>query len=59
MAAFAEQKIIRWQSFDGREISGLLSPPPARFAGKRPVLVDIHGGPRARPSSASSAATTT
>jgi len=48
MAAFAEQKIIRWQSFDGRQISGLLSPPPARFTGKRPVLVDIHGGPEAQ-----------
>ena len=45
MATFAEQKIIRWQSFDGRQISGLLSTPPARFTGKRPVLVDIHGGP--------------
>jgi len=47
-AAFAEQKIIRWQSFDGRQISGLLSTPPARFTGKRPVLVDIHGGPEAQ-----------
>ena len=47
-AAFAEQKIIRWQSFDGRQISGLLSMPPARFTGKRPVLVDIHGGPEAQ-----------
>ena len=45
MASFAEQKIVRWPSFDGREISGLLALPPARFTGKRPVLVDIHGGP--------------
>jgi len=45
MASFAEQKIVRWPSFDGREISGLLAMPPARFTGKRPVLVDIHGGP--------------
>ena len=45
MASFTEQKIIRWESFDGRQISGLLSAPPARFTGKRPVLVDIHGGP--------------
>ena len=26
-------------------ISGFLYKPPARFSGKRPVLVDIHGGP--------------
>ena len=44
-AAFGKQSIVRWKSFDGREISGLLSAPPARFAGRRPVLVDIHGGP--------------
>lgn len=42
---FAEPRIVRWKSFDGREISGLLTLPPARFAGKRPVLIDIHGGP--------------
>ena len=45
MAAFGEQTIVRWKSFDGREISGLLSRPPARFAGRRPVLIAIHGGP--------------
>lgn len=45
MAAFGAQSIIRWKSFDGRDISGLLSTPPARFSGRRPVLVDIHGGP--------------
>ena len=42
---FAEQQIVRWKSFDGREISGIANLPPARFAGKRPVLIDIHGGP--------------
>lgn len=42
---FAEPRIVRWPSFDGRMISGILHPPPARFAGKRPVLVLIHGGP--------------
>ena len=49
-AAFGEQRIVRWPSFDGREISGLLSQPPARFAGKRPVFVDIHGGPESQAS---------
>ena len=45
MASFADQQIIRWKSFDGRSISGLLNPPPARFTGKRPVMIVIHGGP--------------
>jgi len=48
MAQFADQKVVRWTSFDGRSISGLLSQPPARFTGKRPVLIDIHGGPEAQ-----------
>jgi dipeptidyl aminopeptidase/acylaminoacyl peptidase len=45
---FAEQSIVRWPSFDGRAISGLITRPPARFAGKRPVIVSIHGGPEAQ-----------
>ena len=44
-AAFAGQEIVRWKSFDGREISGWLHRPPKRFTGPRPVLVSIHGGP--------------
>ena len=50
-SAFAEPRTIRWKSFDGREISGLEYRPPARFTGKRPVIVQIHGGPesQARP----------
>jgi dipeptidyl aminopeptidase/acylaminoacyl peptidase len=48
---FAEPKLIRWRSFDDREITGFLYQPPARFGGKRPVIVEIHGGPesQARP----------
>jgi dipeptidyl aminopeptidase/acylaminoacyl peptidase len=45
---FVDQQIVRWKSFDGRSISGLLSLPPERFAGRRPVLIDIHGGPEAQ-----------
>lgn len=45
MRSFPEQQIVRWKSFDGQTISGLLSTPPARFTGKRPVMVLIHGGP--------------
>ncbi|MGE5669228.1 MAG: S9 family peptidase [Betaproteobacteria bacterium] len=51
-AAFAEPEIVRWKSFDGRTISGLLYRPAARFAGPRPVVINIHGGPesQSRPS---------
>ena len=45
MSSFADEQIVRWKSFDGRTISGILNLPPARFSGKRPVLIDIHGGP--------------
>jgi len=47
---FGDQQIVRWKSFDGRSISGLLNLPPERFTGKRPVLIDIHGGPEAQAS---------
>lgn len=43
-----DQQIVRWTSFDGRSISGVLSLPPARFAGRRPVLMLMHGGPEAQ-----------
>jgi dipeptidyl aminopeptidase/acylaminoacyl peptidase len=42
---FVEPKLIQWKSFDDRPISGFLYAPPARFTGKRPVILDIHGGP--------------
>lgn len=45
---FGEQQLVRWKSFDGLSISGLLSLPPAQFEGKRPVLISIHGGPEAQ-----------
>jgi dipeptidyl aminopeptidase/acylaminoacyl peptidase len=46
---FAEPKLIRWKSFDGLGISGLIySPPAARFRGKRPVIINIHGGPESQ-----------
>ena len=44
-AAFAEPELVRWKSFDGRKISGFLYRPPAQFPGKRPVIINIHGGP--------------
>jgi dipeptidyl aminopeptidase/acylaminoacyl peptidase len=42
---FPEPELVRWKSFDGNMISGWLTKPAARFAGKRPVIIDIHGGP--------------
>ncbi|HYL86614.1 MAG TPA: S9 family peptidase [Candidatus Angelobacter sp.] len=42
---FPQAELIRWKSFDGKMISGFLYKPPAKFTGKRPVLVVIHGGP--------------
>ena len=48
---FSEPELVRWKSFDGKAISGFLYKPPARFSGKRPIVINIHGGPegQARP----------
>ncbi len=49
---FIETELVRWPSFDGLEISGfLVRPDAAKFPGKRPVIIVIHGGPegQARP----------
>lgn len=37
--------LVKWKSFDGQEISGFYYKPSARFTGKRPVVISIHGGP--------------
>jgi dipeptidyl aminopeptidase/acylaminoacyl peptidase len=42
---FSEPQLIKWKSFDGREIFGFYYKPAAKFTGKRPVMVNIHGGP--------------
>jgi dipeptidyl aminopeptidase/acylaminoacyl peptidase len=45
-AQLPEPRLVRWQSFDGKTISGFLYMPPAdKFKGPRPVVVNIHGGP--------------
>jgi dipeptidyl aminopeptidase/acylaminoacyl peptidase len=41
----SQPELIRWKSFDSRTISGFMYRPPATFTGKRPVIIDIHGGP--------------
>jgi dipeptidyl aminopeptidase/acylaminoacyl peptidase len=43
---FSEPELVKWKSFDGKEITGFLyKPDAAKFAGKRPVIINIHGGP--------------
>jgi dipeptidyl aminopeptidase/acylaminoacyl peptidase len=47
--AFAEARLVRWPTFDGRTLSGFLyGPDPKRFPGRRPVIVNVHGGPEAQ-----------
>jgi dipeptidyl aminopeptidase/acylaminoacyl peptidase len=44
-AEFSDPQLIHWKSWDQRSISGFLYKPPAKFSGKHPVIIDIHGGP--------------
>ncbi len=48
LASLPEQQVVRWKSFDGLTVSGILTLPPARFTGRRPVLMLVHGGPEAQ-----------
>lgn len=41
----SEPDLVRWPSFDGKQISGFLYRPSKKFTGKRPVIINIHGGP--------------
>src|SRR5262249_8144213 len=45
LAKLPEPQRISWKSFDGKMITGFLHRPQASFAGKRPVIINIHGGP--------------
>src|SRR5262249_9145566 len=43
---FVEPELVRIKSFDGLSLSGFLyRPEAAKFPGRRPVLINIHGGP--------------
>lgn len=47
--SFIEPELIRVKSFDGLSVSGFLYRPDAKkFPGKRPVIVNIHGGPESQ-----------
>jgi dipeptidyl aminopeptidase/acylaminoacyl peptidase len=46
---FVEPQLVRWTTFDARSLSGFLYAPPAeKFPGKRPVVINIHGGPESQ-----------
>jgi dipeptidyl aminopeptidase/acylaminoacyl peptidase len=46
-AGFPEPQLVRWKSFDGKEISGFLyMPNPSKT--RRPVIINIHGGPESQ-----------
>jgi len=48
VGSFPEPELIRWKTFDGKMISGFLYRPPAKFTGRRPLIINIHGGPEAQ-----------
>jgi dipeptidyl aminopeptidase/acylaminoacyl peptidase len=45
-ATFVDPELIRWRSFDDREITGFLYRP--RTPGPHPVIINIHGGPESQ-----------
>jgi dipeptidyl aminopeptidase/acylaminoacyl peptidase len=45
---FVEPELVRWKSFDGREITGFLYVPATKSDRPLPVIVNIHGGPEAQ-----------
>lgn len=45
VSTLQEPELISWSSFDGKMISGYLYKASTRFTGKRPVIINIHGGP--------------
>jgi dipeptidyl aminopeptidase/acylaminoacyl peptidase len=46
---FAEPELITVKSFDGLQISAFVyRPDPKKFPGKRPAVINIHGGPESQ-----------
>ena len=46
---FAEPELVKWKSFDDREITGFLYlPDKTKFPGPRSVIINIHGGPESQ-----------
>jgi len=48
-SSFATPKLVRFPTFDKREIPAFVyKPSAAKFPGPRPVLINIHGGPESQ-----------
>jgi dipeptidyl aminopeptidase/acylaminoacyl peptidase len=45
VSTLQEPHLISWESFDGKMISGYYYKASSKFSGKRPVIINIHGGP--------------
>jgi dipeptidyl aminopeptidase/acylaminoacyl peptidase len=43
--ALPAPEVIEWKSSDGVRFSGILYKPPTKFTGRRPIVVNFHGGP--------------
>ncbi|UPV73409.1 S9 family peptidase [Halorussus limi] len=46
--SFVEPRLVRYETFDGREIPAFFSVPEGAAEGETPVIVDIHGGPESQ-----------
>ncbi len=46
--SFVEPELIRYETFDGRDIPAFFSLPEGAREGETPVIVDIHGGPESQ-----------
>jgi dipeptidyl aminopeptidase/acylaminoacyl peptidase len=45
ISSLQEPQLVSWKSFDGKTITGFMYKASSKFSGKRPVMINIHGGP--------------
>ncbi len=45
LSGLTAPKLINWKSFDNLNITGFIYKANQKFTGKRPVIINIHGGP--------------
>jgi len=48
LETMVEPELVRYESFDGRQIPAFLSLPDGATPGETPVVVDVHGGPESQ-----------
>lgn len=48
ISSLQEPTLISWKSFDTKNISGFMYKASSKFTGKRPVMINIHGGPESQ-----------